>query len=330
MKVYLNLYENLIVCFHRGMSGMFSKSLSPLALAYFISFAIQAAPQRISTVRYPLEFSESAVTHPILIGASNIQISSTKENLELVIWKTNSSFALEVNINVKGVNQSILPTDENGKLLAKVTQLGAVPWIKVYLPGHPPQTLDVKCDSKSNICQGVWKNYPFDPIFEGVVKIEANIRGLEGKVWSPQLSSLVPTLAYGKQIGLETATLNPPYSLPAKSKIPPARVEVTRFYDLLRFPAEFANLKLLSIFTWKFLNDSQLRSSGYFRVLRRTLFHIDKGQALLDVLTTDSLQTFEVLQDQSFWANSKHILSFSGKKLGNQSETHIRVLEFEE
>jgi hypothetical protein len=73
-----------------------------------------------------------------------------------------------------------------------------------------------------------------------------------------------------------------------------------------------------------------MRSSGYFRVLRKTLFHIDHGQALVDLLSLNTLQTFEVLQDQSFWTHNKHILAFSSKKLSSQSETHIRLLEFEE
>lgn len=304
-----------------------------LIYVVFLTIALSAwtSPQKISSLIYPVTFSESSLSSPLLVGASNVRIDSSKSDLELIIWKISSNHALEINIDVRNVNQSILPTDEHGKLLSKVTQLGTVPWIKVYLPKHPTQTLDVSCDSKKKICQGVWKKFPYDSNFSGVVKIEANIRGLEGKVWSPQLYSINLLLHHSTDAILPSNTFSPPYALSQNKDTPPqaARVEITQFYDLLRFSSTFASLKLLSVYTWKFINDSQLRSSGFFKLSNKTLYQWIQGQSLLDVLNQDSLQTFEIQKGQNLWIQEPLTLSLSSKTLGSDTETFIRVLEFE-
>jgi hypothetical protein len=298
-----------------------------LGLILGISANTLAAPTRLTTLRYPVSFKETAKKHALAIGASSIALELEKTDLELVIWRTQKTFALEVNIDVSQINQSILPTDASGRLLTKVTQLDAVPWIKVYLAGQAPQTLDVICDSRKKQCQGVWKNFPYDISKQQMLKVEANLRGLEGKIWSPILNTYTLHPDRGDSLGIKRATLSPIYNI--KPKAQPARIEVKRLYDLLQFPAYFANLKLLSIYEWTFMNDTQIRESGFFKTLRKTLFHIDEGHVLLETHSQNSLQTIEMLADQTFFAEAGTILSLASKRLSQKNEARVRIFEFE-
>jgi len=285
-----------------------------------------AAPRKVLAARYPVAFRDVSKTPSLALGASSLEIDLSKTDLELVIWKVDKGHALEVNIDVKNVNQSVLETDALGKLLPKVTELGAVPWIKVYLPSEAPRILDVTCFSSRNICQGVWKGFPYDASKENVIKIEANLRGLEGKVWSPVINS--HRLA-GTANGLEvnSAVLTPPYKLRAEAS--PARVRISVLYDLLRMSSAFATLKLLSVSEWDFLNDETLRETGFLRTLHKTLFQADRGQFLLDTLSQSTLQTQDMPTGRAFFAEKGTALSLSSRKTRESPESTLRILEFE-
>lgn len=300
-------------------------SLALLAAVGAVS--VPAAPRKIVSARYPVTSVETSRPSSLALGAANIQVDLSKSDLELIVWKIDRSFALEVNIDVTGVNQSVLPTDASGKLLAKVTELGAVPWIKVYWPGEAPKTLDVTCLSKQRICRGVWKDFPYDAGQEKSLKIEANLRGLEGKIWSPVLNTHRLLPQNSAELGLKTETLNPPYKL--KNKADPARVRITAFYDLLRMPGDFAKLKLLSVYDWSFLNDSKLRETGFTRATYKTLFFADKGQFLLETLAQSTLQTQDLPTGRAFMAAPGSVFSFASRKTKELPESTLRALEFE-
>jgi hypothetical protein len=292
-----------------------------------VSTSAFAAPRKVLSARYPVSVREVAKTQALALGASTLEIETSKADLELIIWKVGASHALEVNIDTTGVNQSVLATDANGKLLSKVTELGAIPWIKVYWPGEAPKTLDVKCISRTNVCQGVWKNFPYDGTSEKPLKVEANLRGLEGKVWSPVINTHRVMNQNSAELGLMTAVANPPYRVQPKAK--PARVRITALYDLMRMPREFANLKLLSVYEWSFLNDNDLRETGFLKTLYKTLFQADKGQFLLDTVSQSTLQTQDLLSGRAFFAEAGTIVSLASRKTKSVPESSLRALEFE-
>jgi hypothetical protein len=292
-----------------------------------LSPSLLAAPRAVLSVRYPVNVREVAKTQALALGASAIDLDTAKTDLELIVWKVGANHALEVNIDTTGVNQSVLATDASGKLLSKVTELGAIPWIKVYWPREAPKTLDVTCHSRRNVCQGVWKNFPYDGTSEKPIKIEANLRGLEGKVWSPVINSHRVMNQSSAELGLTTAVASPPYRIQSKAK--PARVRIAALYDLMRMPREFANLKLLSVYEWSFLNDSELRETGFVKTLYKTLFQADKGQFLLDTVSQSTLQTQDLLNGQAFFAEAGAIVSLASRKTKSAPESSMRALEFE-
>jgi hypothetical protein len=283
-----------------------------------------ASPRKVLSLRYPVSFREVSKTQALAIGASAIEVDTSKADLELIVWTLTKAHALEVNIDVSKVNQAILPTDPSGKLLSKVTELSAVPWIKVYWPGEAPKILDVTCIDQRKICQGLWKDFPYDPSQERSLKIEANLRGLEGKSWSPVVDThrLLPTGA--SELGLNTSVLHPMYKV--KPHAEAARVRVSAFYDLMRLPAAFAHLKLLSVYEWSFLNDSTLRETGFFRSLHRTLFQVDHGQFLLETLSQATLQTRDLLNGQAFFADPGTILSFASRSTRDAQKARFEPL----
>jgi hypothetical protein len=298
-----------------------------LLTALLLSNSLHAAPRKVLSVRYPVSVREVAKTQALALGASTVELETGKADLELIVWKVGTNHALEVNINTTGVNQSVLETDATGKLLSKVTELGGIPWIKVYWPGEAPKTLDVTCISRRNVCQGVWKNFPYDSTSEKPLKIEANLRGLEGKVWAPVINTHRVMNQTSTELGLMTAVANPPYRTQPQAK--PARVRITALYDLLRMPREFASLKLLSVYEWSFLNDSELRETGFVKTLYKTLFQADKGQFLLDTVSQSTLQTQDLLSGRAFFAEAGSIVSFASRKTKSVPESSLRALEFE-
>lgn len=310
-------------CFHRGMS--LQKIF--VTAACLVAADAAAAPRKVLTAFYPVSFREVGKTPNLALGASLIEIDRSKSDLELIVWKVDKTHALEVNIDVRNVNQSVLETDANGKLLAKITEMSAVPWIKVYWPGQAPQTLDVKCVSQLNVCQGVWKNFPYDASGERAVKIEANLRGLEGKIWSPVLNSHRLLGSETAELNLRDTTLKAPYRVQAKAEA--AEVRISALYDLLKMPAAFSQMKLLSIYNWSFRNDAKLRETGFFRTLHKTLFKPDNGQFLLDTLAQSTLQSQDLAAGQAFFAESGVVLSLASRKTGGTPESALRALEFE-
>jgi|GEM_PF-3569520 len=297
------------------------------ASALLLSMLSDAAPRKVVNLRYPIAFREVSKTQALAAGASSLEVDLSKADLELIVWKIDATHALEVNIDVSKVNQSVLPTDASGKLLAKVTDLGAVPWIKVYWPGEAPKLLDVTCASRTSICQGIWKNFPYDGSQEKALKVEANLRGLEGRIWAPVMNTHRIHASSSEDLGIKSVVMNPPYR--TKPKADAARVRVSALYDLLRMPKDFANLKLLSVYEWTFLNDSKLRESGFMRTLYKTLFQVDKGQFLLETISQSTLQSQDLQNSRAFLAEAGTAMSVASRKTKEAPESSLRVLEFE-
>ncbi|MEO5666967.1 MAG: hypothetical protein ABIR96_02795 [Bdellovibrionota bacterium] len=298
-----------------------------LLAAATLTSVCEATPRKVISARFPVTSGEVSKTSSLALGAGTLEIDVSKADLQLIVWKVDAAYALEANIDIAHVNQSVLATDSSGKLLAKVTQLGAIPWIKVYLPDEAPHTLDVTCISRKQICQGVWKKFPFDSSKEMTIKIEANLRGLEGKVWSPVLNSLRLMNSTSETLGLKTKVLSPLYKTQPGASA--ARVRVSSLYDLLRMPKEFAKLNLLSVYDWTFLNADSLRETGFVKILYKTLFQADKGQFLLDTLANSTLQTQDFPEGRAFFASPGDVISFSSRKTKEAPESSLRALEFE-
>lgn len=297
-----------------------------LASFCFSAVALQASPRKISTILFPVAHKEVSIKGSELPGSTGIVIDKSKAQLEVSVWKAGGKHSMELLIDMKGVNQSVLPVDENGELTAAVTQLSAVPWIKVYWPGRGPQTLDVKCDSRSLKCSGLWKDFPFDASKETAFKVEANIRGLEGKVWSPRINTYQILAQDIKELRLEAEILPKLYE--TQSGVPPLRTQRRNLYHYDSMPEDLGELLLYRIQEWGFLPDDSIRETGFFQTLNPTLFLCDTGELLLQALSGQSLQTFEMNTGDAFLARKPTILSFSTKRTSKAPSSSLRVLEF--
>jgi hypothetical protein len=144
----------------------------------FWGHAIWCKPIPIATILTPAPWKhDGGQTEP----------DFSKVDLELTLWRTGKHQTLESKIDVSQVNQETLPTDANGRLLPEARALTDRPFIRYYLPGTSPVTIDVNCTRKQ--CKGIWSKsrIQFSPKFR--FKIEVNIRGLKGKNWVAGLQS---------------------------------------------------------------------------------------------------------------------------------------------
>lgn len=296
--------------------------------ALTLSWSTEASPRKISTLLFPVNHKEVSIKNSELPGSTGVVIDKGKAQLEISIWKNKNQHSMELLIDMKGVNQSVLPVDENGELTAAATQLAAVPWIKVYWPGRGPQTLDVKCDSRTVKCSGLWKDFPYDASKETAFKVEANIRGLEGKVWSPRINSYQVLAQDLKELRLEAETL--PRLYETQKGVSALRTQRRNLYFHDSMPAGLGDLLLYRIQEWNFLPENQIRETGFFQTLNPTLFLCDTGELLLQSLSGKSLQTFEVNTGDAFLASKPTILSFATKRTTKAPSSSLRVLEFQE
>lgn len=283
-----------------------------------------AAPKKISTLLYPVSHKDVSKKDPLLFGAAGVKLKTKESDLEIYIWHHRNKYSMEIKIDVQHVNQSLLPVDESGNLIT--AKLSALPWIKIYWPGLGPVTIDVKCDSKTKKCVGLWANCPYNPAKETAFKVEANLRGLEGKLWSPRINIHALYSAATREMGIESKVLSPVYAIQPGASA--ARVRVRKHFDLQTLPREVGRFKLLRILEWIFYNTEKLSESGFVRTLNPTLFTLDEGSALLQVLEDKSLQTIEMKAGDAFWAPNSTTLSFASKKTSHSDQALFRILEF--
>jgi len=285
-----------------------------------------AAPQKVTSLLYPVEHSDVSLRDSILTGANSVRLETKKSDLEINIWFHDKKYSMEVIVDVTDVNQSLLPVDSSGKLIEKSTHMSAIPWVKVYWPGLGPVTLDVKCDNRTKKCTSIWANFPYDPSKDSTFKIEANLRGLEGKLWTPRLNIHGLYSGQASELGIITRVFNPLYAIQPGAKA--AQIRVRQHYDLSRLPSVIRPYSLLRILEWSFQTSSQMGESGFFRTLNPTLFTLDEGSALLQTLADKSLQTFEMNRGDTFWAPTPTVLSFATKQNKNAESALFRLLEF--
>ena len=291
-----------------------------------LCFSATGAPKKLTEILYPVSVREVSKKAPDLLGSSDIALDNKKADLTVSIWEDGGVFSMKISIDVSSVNQSLLPVDNSGQLLNKVTQMSALPWIKVYWPGLGPVTLDVKCSSITRRCQGIWANFPYDNKKETVFKIEANLRGLEGRIWNLHINKYDLFAGSVAEMGLRARSFEPFRHIQDGAKA--ARVGVRKNFSLKRLPSIFRKYQLINIIEWTFYNSNELRETGFFKTLNPTLFLCDHGELLLQVLQGENLQTLEMNPGDAFWANQPVVLSFSSKRTGTSADSSMRLLEF--
>ncbi len=262
----------------------------------------------------------------MLSGASSIKIESNKSELEINVWLHEKKYSMEIIIDVAGVNQALLPVDASGKLIETSTYMSAIPWVKVYWPGQGPVTLDVKCDSQSKKCVSLWANFPYNPAKDTAIKVEANLRGLEGKIWTPRFNIHSLYAGNTRELGISSKVLEPMYAIQPGARA--ARVRIRQHYDKSRLPPGISNFEIIRIVEWSFFNSEHLSETGFYRTLNPTLFVLDEGNAILQTLEEKTLQTFEMKESDTFWAPNPVMLSFASKQNSSAGQALFRLLEF--
>jgi hypothetical protein len=238
-----------------------------------------------STVRGPVDTQESPKTQAAWPGSFTVVPALVAADLEVKVWRVGKVFNLEPVIDMREVNQSILPVDETGKVSAEASRVREAPWIKVTLPGRPTKTLDARCVDKEKTCRGLWPAFPFDPKKEMKLAVEVNLRGLEGKRWSLYLNRFQPE----RQISSGDDSAKRMNGVHASPGVATAPLDLRLIWD-----AGVVAGMLQRVEEWSFPGDGKLAGVGFHKGPLRTVYEILEGGAVVDILYERGIEAVEL------------------------------------
>ena len=243
-----------------------------------------------------------------------VAVDTSQSDLQMKLWKVQDTYNFESVIDVRSVNQSMLPTDDHGKMLKEAKSLTERPFIRYFLPGKEPLTIDISCNRKT--CRSLWTKIPFEPIKSQNFQVEVNIRGLRGKHWQA---------GYNQTVFTNIATDKPVMEFPAEKHFP-QRVSLFSFGTFWPStqvtPLQRDNTRVASIEEWFF---EKKESTGYRRIRNLTRFALVNGKMDLEISNGDFLEKRETLEGQVLWLLPGQVIKLTNK----DKETRAIRVEFE-
>jgi hypothetical protein len=248
----------------------------------------------VSRIRSPLSFKEEKNENPQWPGKSSIVFDFKTSDLDLKLYNVDGKFSIEAVLDVSKVHQSILPTDDYGRLTKEAKALAKNPFIRFESSHFPSELVNVKCTRVQ--CRGIWTRFPYKSDVSMLIKAETNIRGLAGRTWTINLNQILPERGAVnlKADFFPKLTLENPYR---GSATPPSRILQTRLYkggEVLTYDLDKkSEADIGMIHEWRF--DPEANGGiGYHKLSKQTAFEVWEGPALFEISPGSSLEAFEL------------------------------------
>lgn len=222
-----------------------------------------------------------------------MDVDTSKADLKLRLWKVSDTYNFESSINIGDINQSVLPTDEQGKILKEAKSVTDRPFIRYYMPNREPVTIDLSCKKKE--CRALWVKAPYEPLEFQSFHVEINIRGMRGRSWKAGYN-----LAFYQD---DTAVELP------KAEGFPARLsyfhQASPWPPTKRTTLTREELQIGAIEDWT-MNVNE--TTGYRRIRELSRMLLMKGSVNIDITNGEYLESRELKEGQVLWLLPEQIL----------------------